>query len=202
MKALKILYTKLAFSWVLIFLFTGCSVKYPLAYVRSNNQTKLFNSSVAKVYIYPFQDKRANPNELTIRGFAGSANSYASEVPLKNIVYQGIKQELKQKGLTLANTLEESNGYIKGTLNAFEFSMATSGNKSARTSLDIQVYSVKGQKLKWEGTTEAFSMDHIQSFGESFVHSPERVMNGVINKLIQRAVNNPDFQDALFKLSS
>jgi hypothetical protein len=180
----------------------GCALKYGVSYSPSSGQPKIYNSNIGKVYIDNFQDSRAKPDEITITGFVGSFNNYSTEVPPKDIFSQGFKQELVQQGIILANNIDESSAYIKGTLRTFEFSVTVGGFYSTRAVLDIELYSNKTKKLLWKGTTESSAESQPNSLMESMTEVAKRSFNGVVQKVIRRTVHNPDFQDSILKLGT
>jgi hypothetical protein len=199
---IKQINSKFYFFLILVFLLSGCGgFKYNVAYSPNENAPKLFNSTAGKIFIFPFEDKRKNPDEITNVGFYGSLVSHAPEKPLKEVIYDGFKQELEQRGLVVTNNLKESNGFLKGVLNTFEFSSTPTGSVSSKGTLNILLYSNKTSEKIWSGASEAIVQDNPKDWSENGIDVANRAFNSVVKKLIQRVVDNPDFQDAVFILT-
>jgi hypothetical protein len=187
---------------ILIFLF-GCNFHHKITYAPSKNAPNLFDSRIGKIYIFPFEDKLENPSLIKNIGFTGSSASHFSVIPLKDIIHKGFQKELEKRGLILTNNLEESAGYIKGTLKNFEYSDSLSGTLSSRATVGITLYSMLTKRAIWKEKTTVKSASNIH---ENKSIQPLKfttiAWNAVMNKLIQRAVNNPDFHEALLTLSN
>jgi PBP1b-binding outer membrane lipoprotein LpoB len=193
---IKPFFSKSGLSAVLILFFVGCiSFTHKVSYTPTQNRTKVYDSRIGKIYIFPFEDKLETPTSMKTIAALGAGLNHVSETPLKNIVHQGIQQELQQAGLIIADNVEESSGYIKGILNTFETKVTPGQVYSNKAELDIGLYSSQTQQVIWKERVEAISKG---GSGENFFL---RFFNYSIKKLIHRVVDNPDFQDAVNKLS-
>jgi hypothetical protein len=196
---IKPFFSKLGLSAVLVLFFMGCvSFTQKVTYTPTQNKTKIFDSRIGKIYVFPFEDKLETPTLIKVRSPLANNVTHVSETPLKTVIYQGIQKELQQIGLILAENVEESSGYIKGALNTFETNMTPGQVFSNKAELDIGLYSSQTQKVIWRESIEAITKDSYWVTGDGFLPG---IYNKNIKKLIHRVVDNPDFQDAVIKLS-
>jgi hypothetical protein len=186
----------------LIFIFSGCTAKHKVSYIPSTIAPKPFDAKIGRIKVFPFKDKLEAPNLIKNIGSTDPFGTRLSEKPLKEVIYQGFQQELKRRGLDLGDTIQESAGYIHATLKTFEFSASINAKYSTSATLDIALYSNHTKELIWKETTEAhFTTQPKSMWTEPVKDIGDRAFNGSVSKLIRKVINNPDFQDALLKLS-
>ena len=95
---------------LLLFWGGGCAWNYEVAYTPSANQPRIFNEKPGRIHIAPFEDTRARPDEVDLTGFIGAGHSFSTNKPPKDILHEGFKKELTQRGLVLVNDISDSIG--------------------------------------------------------------------------------------------